>query len=185
MSRRWLVTGASGSGTTTLGRCLAQALGVPHHDADDYYWRPTDPPFREKRPIPERVALMRALFLPLPQWILSGSIDSWGDGIEPHLDATIFLTTPSELRSSRIAAREAARFGAQAVAPGGSRREELDAFLAWSARYEAGDRPGRSLRRHEEWLGSLACPVVRLDGSRPTTDLASEILANPALAGGA
>jgi NAD(P)-dependent dehydrogenase (short-subunit alcohol dehydrogenase family) len=36
--RRIHVTGASGSGVTTLGRALADALALPHHDTDDYFW---------------------------------------------------------------------------------------------------------------------------------------------------
>jgi adenylate kinase family enzyme len=38
------VLGASGSGTTTLARALANHWSVPHADADDYFWVPTDPP---------------------------------------------------------------------------------------------------------------------------------------------
>jgi adenylate kinase family enzyme len=34
-SRRIHVTGASGAGVTTLGRALADALAIPHHDTDD------------------------------------------------------------------------------------------------------------------------------------------------------
>lgn len=37
--------GASGSGTTTLARALADHWSVPHADADDYFWVPTDPPY--------------------------------------------------------------------------------------------------------------------------------------------
>ena len=35
------VVGASGARVTTLGRVLADALGGPHHDTDDYFWLPT------------------------------------------------------------------------------------------------------------------------------------------------
>jgi adenylate kinase family enzyme len=42
---RVLITGASGSGTTTLGRALAARLGFAFLDADDYYWLPSDLPF--------------------------------------------------------------------------------------------------------------------------------------------
>jgi adenylate kinase family enzyme len=177
MARRYLVTGASGTGATTLGRALAQAYGIPHHDADDFYWVPTDPPYRAKRPIPERVALMRALFLPRAHWVLSGSVDSWGEAVEPLLDAAIFLTAPAGLRALRIAAREAARFGAAAVGPGGWRQAELAAFLDWSAGYDAGDRPGRSRARHDAWLATLACPVIRLDGALPLDALTGAAMA--------
>ena len=44
MIHRIHILGASGSGTTTLGRALAERLQCPHFDADDYFWVPTDPP---------------------------------------------------------------------------------------------------------------------------------------------
>jgi adenylate kinase family enzyme len=42
--RRIHITGASGAGVTTLGRASANALAIPHHDTDDYFWQPTRPP---------------------------------------------------------------------------------------------------------------------------------------------
>jgi adenylate kinase family enzyme len=36
-SRRIHLMGASGSGVTTLGHALADALAVPHHDSYDYF----------------------------------------------------------------------------------------------------------------------------------------------------
>ena len=54
------IFGASGSGTTTLARCIAERWGYAHLDSDDFFWLPTDPPYTQKRPIAERVPLMRA-----------------------------------------------------------------------------------------------------------------------------
>ena len=42
------IFGASGCGTTTLGDAVAEKLPLTHFDVDDFYWRPTDPPFVEK-----------------------------------------------------------------------------------------------------------------------------------------
>ncbi|BDD11489.1 hypothetical protein FUAX_39210 (plasmid) [Fulvitalea axinellae] len=39
-----LIFGASGSGTTTLGKEIAKRAKFTHLDADDYYWKPTNPP---------------------------------------------------------------------------------------------------------------------------------------------
>jgi adenylate kinase family enzyme len=44
------ITGASGSGTSTLGQALAESVGCPWLDADDFFWLPTDPPYTDKRP---------------------------------------------------------------------------------------------------------------------------------------
>ena len=77
------MTGASGSGTTTLARAVADAWAVPHGDADDYFRLPTDPPHVDRRPEAERLALMEQVFLPREAWMLSGSILGWS--LEPTL----------------------------------------------------------------------------------------------------
>ena len=71
-SRRIHIMGASGAGVTSLGRALAEALAIPHHDTDDYFWQPTTPPYRDQRAIPERLRLMQEVFLPRADWVLSG-----------------------------------------------------------------------------------------------------------------
>jgi adenylate kinase family enzyme len=118
-SRRIHVMGASGSGVTTLGRALADALALPHHDSDDYLWLPTTPPYRQLRDIPERLRLMREMFLPRSDWVLSGGVNGWGDELIPCFDLVVFVLTPREIRLRRLRAREAVHFGADAVAPGG------------------------------------------------------------------
>src|ERR1043166_8030786 len=77
-TRRVHIMGASGAGVTTLGRALADALALSHHDVDDYYWRPTNPPYRKKRKVADRLRLMREIFLDREGWVLSGALDGWG-----------------------------------------------------------------------------------------------------------
>ena len=174
-SRRIHIMGASGAGVTSLGRALADALAIPHHDTDDYFWQPTTPPYRDMREISERLRLMREVFLPRADWVLSGSLAGWGDTLIPAFDLVVFLTTPREIRLQRLCAREATRFGTDAVAPGGWRHQETEAFIAWASHYEDGDRASRSLARHLTWLAALPCPVLRLDGSRPLPELVAQI----------
>jgi hypothetical protein len=42
--------------------------------------------------------------------------------------------------------------------------ESSQAFLAWAASYDEGDVDIRSRRRHEQWLGTLPCPIVCIEG---------------------
>jgi adenylate kinase family enzyme len=169
------VTGASGSGVTSLGRALADALALPHHDTDDYLWKPTTPPYRELRDVAERLRLMNEMFLPRADWVLSGGLDGWGDGLASSFDLVVFLKTPLELRVQRLRAREATHFGTEAVGPGGWRHQETEAFIEWASHYEDGSQEGRSLAKHESWLLRLPCPVLRLDGSRPLSELVAEV----------
>ena len=52
------IFGASGSGTTTLGKKISEELGYKLMDTDDYFWMPTQPKFTLKRPCEERIELM-------------------------------------------------------------------------------------------------------------------------------
>jgi hypothetical protein len=120
---------------------------------------------------------MREMFLPRADWVLSGSLVEWGDAIVPSFDLVVFLSTPTEIRLQRLRAREAAHFGADAVAPGGWRHQDTEGFIEWASQYDEGNREGRSLAMHQAWLAALPCPVLRLDGSRPLAELVAEIRA--------
>ena len=174
------ITGAAGSGTTTLGRALAQALATPHFDTDDVFWLPTDPPYRRKREVADRLQLLDALLGGRREWVLSGSLDSWGAPLVPLFDMVVWLDVPTELRLRRLAAREELRYGRAAIAPGGPLHAEHQDFLAWAADYDHGLRAGRNRHRHQAWLAELPCTVLRLDGSQPTRSLVREVLATAA-----
>jgi adenylate kinase family enzyme len=156
------IVGASGAGTTTLGRALASRLGVAHFDTDDFFWLPTDPPFEKIRERSERQALLGAALAGQPAWVLSGSLCGWGDVFIPQFDLVVFLWLAPEIRRARLRERERRRYG-DAVAPGGPWPAKSEAFLAWAAGYDdALDVPERCLKLHEQWLAALPCPVVRI-----------------------
>lgn len=168
------ITGASGSGTTTLGRALADAWSVPHADVDDYFWRPTVPPYAAKRPDPERLALMEAVFAPRDAWVLTGSLMGWGDALAERFDAVVFLTLSPTTRLARLRAREERRYG-DAIAPGGAADAEHQAFLEWAAGYDEAGFSGRSRVAHDRWLAELPCAVLHLDSAQPVPDLLAAV----------
>jgi adenylate kinase family enzyme len=155
------VVGASGSGTTTLGRALAARLGCPPHDTDDFFWLPSVPKFQHIRERGERQAMLGAALARTPGWVLSGSLCGWGDQFIPLFHLVVFLWVPPEIRLPRLRAREVERYGA-AIEPGGPLHERYVKFMEWAAGYDGGlDVPERCWRLHEEWLAALPCPVVR------------------------
>jgi hypothetical protein len=145
---------------------------VPHGDADDYFWLPTNPPYTEKRPERERVALMEMVFVPREAWVVSGSMLGWGDSVVARSDAIVFLWLDASVRLGRIELRERAR-----RSDGPVDEEAHAAFLAWARGYDDPSFGGRSRARHEEWLATLDCPVLRLDSTRPREALRDEVLA--------
>lgn len=169
------ITGASGSGTTTLARALADTWAVPHADADDYFWLPTSPAFVDRRPVPERLALMESLFLPRDSWVLSGSVTGWGDSLIGRFDAVVFLALDPEVRLARLRSREALRLGAT-IAAGGARAVSHRAFMEWAAGYDDPNFDGRSRAGHERWLKDLPCPVLRLDADQALHELVRAVV---------
>ncbi|MFV0360506.1 adenylate kinase [Tropicimonas sp.] len=170
------IFGASGSGTSALGRALAEALASQHFDTDDFYWYPTDPPFQNVRSVSERRALMEQMFLPRRDWVLSGSLDSWSEGIDHRFTLAVRMELDAETRLARLRAREARRLSFNGgVRP--SERADVDAFLEWAAGYEDGLLPGRNRARHDAWAKTLECPVLRIDSGPPVERQVSEVLA--------
>ena len=150
---RVLITGASGSGTTTLGAALAKKFDAVFIDADDFLWLPTRPPYTEKRPAAERLALILGELQRHERAVVAGSVMGWGTELETAFDLVVFLFVETSIRLQRLAHRDLERHGT--VNP---------EFIAWAAQYDQGPSAGRSLARHTAWLESLNCQVVRLDG---------------------
>jgi adenylate kinase family enzyme len=178
------ITGASGSGVSTLGAALARWLGCAHLDTDAFYWLPADPPYTQPRPVAERLALVSAAMDAAGAgWVLSGSLDGWGDPLIPRFERAVFLETPTELRLARLAERERRRYGA-AIEPGGALAAHHLDFMAYAAAYDTGvftsTLTGRHRARHEAWLAHLPCPLLRLDGAAPSDALADAVIGSRA-----
>jgi adenylate kinase family enzyme len=162
---RILITGASGSGTSTIGLAVAARLGCAHLDADDFYWLPTTPPFKTKRDTVDRLSLILDALSKTPSAVVSGSVMSWGPELEDSFSLIVFLTVPTAVRIERLRKREVARFG----------RADPD-FLEWAAQYDEGTLQGRSLAKHQQWLAGRSCRILRLDGSVAVAQATEEVL---------
>ncbi|MEM9916676.1 MAG: hypothetical protein AAF990_01195 [Bacteroidota bacterium] len=158
-----LTFGGSGSGTTTLANALANTLGWKHLEADDYYWRKTDPPYQEKIPLEERNAALWADYEAHEGVIISGSPVTWGDHWLGAFDLAVFLWIPPALRMKRLAAREHERYGDRLQTDEQIQANSKD-FLDWARQYDDPSFDGKSITQHENWMKRLHCPVLRLEG---------------------
>lgn len=175
MPDRIHIVGASGSGTTSLASALAERHGHRHLDTDDFYWLPTDPPYQQTRPREVRLRLLKSALAQSSSWVLSGSLCGWGDPLIPEFDLVVFLVVPTAVRMARLRARETARYGDTAIAPGGALHDAHVEFLNWAGRYDAGGAEMRSRVLHEAWLSTLPGAVLRLDGDRSVAEQVTRI----------
>jgi len=163
---RILVTGAAGSGTSTLARVLGSTLPARVVEADDYFWLPTSPPFTSKRDPQERLSLILRDLNGVPAAVIAGSIVDWGSELEDSMSMIVFLTVPSAVRVERLRQRDNLLFG--------STNPE---FLEWAAQYDEGRLPGRSRSKHERWLALRRTPVLRIDGNVSVEEASQRVLA--------
>ena len=175
MSHRIHIFGASGSGTTTLGMALSKRLDVLFLDTDSYYWKQTDPPFREKHLPADRISMIEHEMGDRESWVLSGSLCNWGDPFFDRFTLAVFLRLDPSVRMERLLLRERQRYGAK-IEPGGSMHDAHRDFMAWAASYETATAPIRSLDLHEGWIRQLQCPVLRLNAETPCESQVEEIL---------
>lgn len=169
------IYGASGSGTSTLGRALQDTYAYAHFDSDDYYWLPTNPPFVTPRPRADRVALLQRDVASADNAAVTGSLCGWGDALMASFTLAVRLVVPTEVRVERLKKREAQRFGSR-IEAGGDMYEEHIKFLKWASGYDTGDVLTRSIALHDAWDKLLPCKKIVLDGTRPVEQLLKEIM---------
>lgn len=154
-----LITGAAGSGTSTLAEAVSDATQSQFLEADEYLWYQSNPPYQHKRDEFERTAGLLKDLRARQHSVVAGSLVGWGQELEDAFDLVVFLYLPSEIRIARLKKREERLFG-----------KANPEFLAWAAQYETGTAGGRSLERHRQWLKLRKCPVIYLEG-----DLSTEV----------
>jgi len=164
------ILGASGSGTTTLGKALFEQFGYTLLDADDYFWLPTDPKYTTPRKVEDRQMLLSEAIAEAGKCVISGSLCGWGDIFISLFERVILVETPVRVRMERLKKREYEHFG-ERILPGGDMYEKHLEFLAWAARYDTAGTEQRSRALHDEWLRKVTCPVVCVEGTLPVEEM--------------
>ncbi len=163
MSLRAHITGAPGSGKTTISYAIAKRLRVPHIDADRFTWEETDPPYRQKIELNRRREMIDREIRRNDSWVLSGSIHYWGDDLYQLCNYVVLIITATNIRMKRLRGREYNKFGAR-IETGGDLYVTHIEFMNKAGLYDSGDSTVRSLARDTEWLDSLPCHCLCIDG---------------------
>ncbi len=109
------------------------------------------------------------------RWVLSGSLCGWGDMFIPRFELAMFLYIPHQLRMARTMAREQQRYG-EAIAEGGEMRVHHLEFIEWARKYDTADESMRSLRLHQQWMTTLRCRCVCLEGDLTTAERLAHVI---------
>jgi len=163
-----IVCGMNGSGKRTLGKALAEALGVPYLDNEQFYFSrsaETDP-YVQTHTRAEVEVLIRERVRECGSIVLASVKGDYGEEILPYYHYAVLIDVPKEIRMQRIRSRSYGKFG-ERMLPGGDLHESEEAFFRLVA-----ERP---VDYAERWVHTLSCPVIRVDGTRPIAENVEKI----------
>ena len=152
------ICGLNGSGKTTLASALAKELKLKHMDIEQYYFTSTDNPYASSRTRAEVEQLLLEDIKQNPRFVFSAVNGNMIPEINANYDLVVYLNVPLDMRMKRIRQRAIDKFGDR-VLPGGDMYEQEEKFFAYAEK--------RTPEKIENWLKTLSCKVIRLDGTKP------------------
>ena len=169
-----MIIGPSGCGKTTLGRQVAEMLEYPYLDVDEYIWRFDTPElYTVMYSREEKSSRLKEALAPYENFVMAGSMSSFHEEFDPYFGMMVFLYADPDIRVSRIKERSIQRFGNRVMEGGDMFQGNLD-FLESNRRYESNGSP--NLKEQREWMNSLICIKMELDGSDSIENNASLIV---------
>ena len=156
-----VVFGANGSGKTTLGRELARKLNIKHLDVEDYYFEESEIPYSKPRTKDTVIKLMLVNIEKCDSFVLSAVTGDYGDKISSMYKLGVFLSVPIDIRLERVKRRTLEQYR-ERVLVGGDMYEQEHGFLEFVRT--------RNLSIIDEWVKTLTCPILHLDGTKAISE---------------
>ena len=164
-----LICGLNGTGKSTLGRILADRMGYEFIDNEDLYFPKTDPSyvFSGPRSKEEAIRLLEERISGNKRFIFAAVKGDYGDKLGASLDGIVLIEAPKQIRSRRVRERSYQKFGDR-ILPGG---DLYDKESQWFSLTDS--RPDTYVT---DWLETVRCPVIRIDGTRPVEENAEYLV---------
>nr|WP_275891056.1 AAA family ATPase [Holdemania massiliensis] len=154
-----IVCGLNGAGKSTLGKVLAEKLNFHFIDNERLYFPAADlhgiyayPRTRE-----EAAKLLFNEIKMYENFVLASVKGDYGEWFYPYFQYVILLDVPKAVRIQRVKNRSFQKFGNRMLPGGDLHDQENNFFHLVQLRAE---------NEVEEWLQSLNCPIIRVDGTK-------------------
>ena len=154
-----IMCGLNGAGKSTLGKTLAERLRFHFIDNEDLYFPKTDPRYIYASPRTREE--VEKLFLheirTHENFVFASVKGDYGEAVYPFFQYAVLIDVPKDIRMRRVRERAFGKFGDRML-PGGDLYEQEENFFRLVS--------SRAENMVEEWVKSLSCPVIRVDGTR-------------------
>ncbi|MBP5727277.1 MAG: AAA family ATPase [Clostridia bacterium] len=164
-----LICGLNGTGKSTLGRLLADRMRYEFIDNEDLFFPKADPSYTFSSPRSEEdvIRLLEEKISENNRFIFAAVRGNYGDRLIASLDYIVLIEVPKQIRSKRVRDRSYQKFGDR-ILPGG---DLYDRESKWFSLTDS--RPDAYVT---DWLETVHCPVVRIDGTLPAEENADYLV---------
>ena len=158
-----LICGLNGAGKSTIGRMLADRMGYEFIDNEDLWFPKTDSSYTFSGPRSEEevIRLLEERISGNNRFIFAAVKGNYGDKLTASLDHIVLVEVPKQIRSRRVRDRSYQKFGDR-ILPGGDLHEKEEKWFSLTD-----SRPDAYVT---DWLETVDCPVIRIDGTRPVEE---------------
>ncbi|MDD4125181.1 MAG: AAA family ATPase [Eubacteriales bacterium] len=164
-----LVCGLNGAGKSTLGKALAKKLNYIFIDVEDLYFPKKDNTYIYASPR-TREEVEKLLLFEIKangNFVFASVKGDYGEIIYPFFQIIIMIDVPKHIRLQRVKNRSYKKFGNRML-PNGDLYEQEKQFFNFVE--------SRSENTVEEWVKTINCFVIRVDGTKPTEENISYII---------
>lgn len=154
-----IVCGLNGSGKSTLGKALAEKLDFHFIDNEDLYFPKANPNYVYSSPR-TREEVENLLFSEIKaheNFVFASVKGDYGEHIYPFFQYAVLIDVSKDIRIQRVRNRSFQKFGNRMLM-GGDLYEQEEKFFELVK-----SRPENTV---EEWIQSLKCPIIRIDGTK-------------------
>ncbi|MCH5273454.1 MAG: AAA family ATPase [Lachnospiraceae bacterium] len=158
-----IICGLNGAGKSTLGKALAKELNFYFIDNEELYFPKTNPYYTYASPH-TREEVGQLLFNKIKthkDFVFASVKGDYGEAVEPFFRYAVLIDVPKALRIERVKNRSFQKFGNRML-PGGDLYEQEEKFFDLVK--------SRTESTVEEWVQSLNCPVIRVNGTKPVEE---------------
>ena len=164
-----IICGLNGAGKSTLGKALAEKFHFYFIDIENLYFAKADPDYIYASPrTHEEVEKILLQEIKMHEnFILASVKGDYGEVIYSFIQYAILIDVPKDIRLQRVKMRSFQKFGNRMLSGGDLYEQEKNFFHFVESRDE---------NIVEEWVKSLKCPVIRIDGTKPIDENAKFII---------
>ncbi len=155
-----LICGLNGTGKSTLGKALAEALQFHFIDNEDLYFPKTDPDYiyASPRTHEEAEQLLFSEIKAHENFVFASVKGDYGEAIYPFFQYAVLMDAPKDIRIQRVKNRSFQKFGNRMLL-GGDLHEQEERFFDFVK--------SKAENTVEKWIQCLNCPIIRIDGTKP------------------